>query len=198
MTAWPTSRYAVIVADPPWPVKAPKRWLASAAAHNWRPLTDHYAPMPLADIAALPIGDIALPNAHLFVWTTGHFLPAAVAMLPVWGFRYMYPLVWHKNGGPQLPGGPCFNAEFVVYARRGKARFVNTAGFFAAFYAPRGDHSAKPGAFYRQVAHITEGPRIDLFARRRHPGFDAWGDQAPGDDTAELSPRQPMLIGDPD
>ena len=190
---FPTGRYAVIIADPPWPAKAPQRWLASAGAHNWRPLTDHYQPMTLTEIAALPIRDIAAPDCHLFLWTTSQFLPNAIAMLPTWGFRYQYPFVWHKNGGPQLPGGPCFNAEYIVYARRGKARFHDTAGFFAAFYAPRGAHSAKPAAFYRQVERVTDAPRIDLFARSAHPGFDAWGDQAPAGTGVQSQPEQPAL-----
>ena len=172
---WPSLRYATIVADPPWPVAAPARYLASARAQNWLPIEQHYAVMSVPAITALPVGELALPDAHLFLWTTGRFLPAAIAMLPEWGFEFMYPLVWHKNGGPQLPGGPCFNAEYVVYGRRGRARFEETQGFFTAFYAPRSVHSAKPGAFYRLLERITPGPRIDLFARARHPGFDAWG-----------------------
>ena len=40
-------------------------------------------------------------------------------------------------------------------------------------------HSAKPGEFYDLVETVSPGPRLELFARRARPGWDAWGDQAP-------------------
>ena len=176
---WPQQQYATIVCDPPWPVKAPARYLASAGAVNWHPLASHYAPMPLPDIAALSIPALALPDCHLFLWATNAFLPAAIAMLPQWGFRYCWTMTWHKSGGPQLPGGPSFNSEFVVYGRRGQARFRDTRAFSTAFYSARAGHSIKPASFYRLLERVTPGPRIDLFARTYHAGFDAWGDQLP-------------------
>ena len=188
---WPAGPYSTIVVDPPWPVKAPARYLASAGVNNWRPL--EYPTMPLDDIYDLDIPSLAAPDCHLFLWTTGHFLPDAIAMLPHWGFRYLFPMVWHKNGGPQLPGSPCYNAEFIVYGRRGNAQFTDTSDFFAAFYARRGPHSAKPPAFYRLLERITAGPRIDLFARTPHPGFDAWGNEA-GYALASKPQSQPSLF----
>ena len=29
----------------------------------------------------------------------------------------------------------------------------------------------------RTIRRVTRGPRIDIFARRRHDGFSAWGNQ---------------------
>lgn len=143
--------------------------------------------MPVTEIAALPVGDIAADDCHLFIWATVRFLPDAMALLERWGFAYHFLMVWHKNGGPQLPGCPSFNCEYIVYGRRGKARFADTKNFFTCFYAPRGQHSEKPAAFYRLLARITPAPRVDLFARKQHPGFNAWGNEVEKPDPA--SPR---------
>jgi N6-adenosine-specific RNA methylase IME4 len=40
-------------------------------------------------------------------------------------------------------------------------------------------HSAKPDRLYEIAERISPGPRIELFARRRRAGWEAWGNQAP-------------------
>ena len=91
-------------------------------------------------------------------------------------------MTWVKPAGPQMPGYPCYNSEFILYGNRCKMTspvqsppFVDTKDFYAAFPAERGRHSEKPSYFYQLLERVTPEPRIDLFARRRHPGFDAWG-----------------------
>lgn len=41
----------------------------------------------------------------------------------------------------------------------------------------RKKHSQKPDSFYDILKSNTQEPRIDIFARKRHEGFDAYGDQ---------------------
>ena len=36
-------------------------------------------------------------------------------------------------------------------------------------------HSEKPSLFYEILKNNTKEPRIDIFARRKHDGFDSWG-----------------------
>ena len=40
-----------------------------------------------------------------------------------------------------------------------------------------GRHSEKPECVYEDVRAYFAGPRLDMFARRRHEGFDGWGDE---------------------
>ena len=50
------------------------------------------------------------------------------------------------------------------------------------FSTVRGKHSAKPATYFEMVQKLlgSFGPRIDLFARSIHPGWDAWGLEIPG------------------
>jgi N6-adenosine-specific RNA methylase IME4 len=42
---------------------------------------------------------------------------------------------------------------------------------------PRREHSRKPDAQYERIEALVGGPRIELFARQQHPGWDVWGNQ---------------------
>jgi hypothetical protein len=45
--------------------------------------------------------------------------------------------------------------------------------------SPRGEHSAKPSVVYEIIERMYPAlPKIELFARARRPGWDAWGNQA--------------------
>lgn len=180
----PPGGYSVIVVDPPWPVHRKHNHESYIGVYGNAPIEGRYNLMPLEEINALPVLELAAERSFVFVWTTQRFLPAALECLTAWGFQYRFTMVWHKPAGPQPIGYPCFNTEFIVVGNRGnnldQARtpgFLDTREFATGFTADRGKHSAKPAYFYELLARVTPGPRIDLFARRRHPGFEAWGDE---------------------
>ena len=71
------------------------------------------------------------------------------------------------------------NSEFVVFGYRGPFNIpFKGRSIPAAFNGRTGGHSKKPSEFYELLRTKTKPPRIDVFARKRHPGFDAWGDEA--------------------
>ncbi len=45
---------------------------------------------------------------------------------------------------------------------------------------PRGEHSAKPEAFYDLVEQVSPGPFVEMFSRRARLGWDTWGNEALG------------------
>lgn len=66
--------------------------------------------------------------------------------------------------------------EVCIIGRRGKPA-IRGASERSVFFAPmpttpdgRARHSAKPQRFYDLVERITEGPIVELFARRQQPG----------------------------
>ena len=180
----PPGGYKTIVVDPPWPCHVSWGKAADKGVQAHTQVADRYPLMSVKEITRLPMSWLTADTAHLFVWATQRFLPDALNILPWWGFRYGFTMTWHNPGGPQNIGYPMYNAEFVVYGHRGKRcgkantpGFLDTKDFPVCFNAPRGRHSEKPAEFYELIERVTPGPRIDLFARKRHPGFDAWGDE---------------------
>jgi N6-adenosine-specific RNA methylase IME4 len=168
--------YQTIVADPPW--RYPRDGVGG------RPTP--YATMTNAQIAALPVGEHADVNAHLYLWVTNArlFRDASDGLGPreimdVWGFRYLTMLTWHKTGGPGMGWYFRGDTEHVLFGIRGKLGIAPAIRESNHFAAPRGEHSVKPDRFYEIVERVSPDPRLELFARRRRFGWDVWGDEAP-------------------
>ena len=68
------------------------------------------------------------------------------------------------------------NAEFCLLARRGRPQRL-TADVREVVLEPVREHSRKPTEVYRRIERFCPGPRIDLFARERRPGWTSWGDE---------------------
>ena len=102
---------------------------------------------------------------------------------------------WVKPNGPKPVGFPTYNMEPILVAKVGRPKFLETNGFRTAnlwdaprskIFAPTGwgrqiVNCTKPEGFYELLRRVTPEPRLDMFARRRIEGFEAWGDQAPGE-----------------
>lgn len=163
-----------LVADPPWRfsdrLPGPKRGAAK-----------HYSCMSVDDICAFPLPPLA-DDALLFLWRVASMQAEALRVMRAWGFSLKSEMVWVKtrdNGeGLAMGMGHYVRAshEVCLIGRRGKA-LVNDRSVRSVFFAPRGRHSAKPDVFYDRVSQLTLGPRAELFARKNHVGFDAFGDQ---------------------
>ena len=103
----------------------------------------------------------------------------AFELMEHWGFRYYTALTWNKATGP-CPFGPYqITTEHCLFGYRGKARFpkASLGKMKTAFTAPVTRHSEKPSLLYDSVSLYFDGPRLDVFARRRHRGFEPWGNQ---------------------
>lgn len=176
--------YATIVADPPWPQKGGgsllgrERWLDSGGAS----LPMQYSTLSVEDIAALPVPELAAPDAHLYLWATNGFLPAAFDIACSWGFSYSTTLVWAKNPmGGGLGGAYGITTEFLLFCRRGtlaaQTRVTGTWWQWKRPYDNRGKpaHSTKPPAALDLIESVSPGPYVELFARRQRLGWDSWG-----------------------
>lgn len=162
--------YDVIVIDPPWPIQK--------IEYDVRPnqVVLDYPTMTEDELAAMKMP--AADDCHLWLWTTHKYLPMALRLLEVWGFKYTCTFVWHKDNGMQPIGLPKYNCEFALYARRGSPKFIDAKAFFLCFNGKSGAHSEKPSEFYDLVRRVTAGIRIDIFNRRKIDGFDVWGNEA--------------------
>lgn len=173
-------RYRTIVADPPW------FYERAGGLGGKRAAADNYPVMSNADIAALPIADMASEDAHLYLWVTNPrlFQEAGDALGPrdimaAWGFRYATMLTWHKLGAPGMGWYFRGDTEHVLFGIRGQLPIPPEIRVSNHFAASRREHSVKPDRFYEIVERVSPGPYLELFARRRRYGWDVWGDEAP-------------------
>ena len=167
--AEPETRYRTILADPPWDVQQLGRLGAEM----------HYDLMSLEQIAAMPVGDLAEDDAHLWLWVTNATLRAGYDIAEAWGFTVRSPLTWIKfrlGLGNYLRN----STEHLLFATKGKAP-VQYKSQPTWINAPVQDHSHKPEEQYALIERISAGPYLELFARRRQPGWDAWGNQVSAD-----------------
>lgn len=186
------TRYQTIVADPPWPHADTGRRTQSTAGNwtgKWLGYESKlpYDRMTIDDIAALPIGDVAARDAHLYLWTTNRFLRDGYRVVEAWGFKPSTLLAWCKAPmGIGLGGAFTITTEFVIYARRGalkpRRRWDTTWFAFKRPYSATGgpEHSAKPEGFLDVVEQVSPGPYLEVFARRARFGWDYAGDGSLG------------------
>jgi len=166
-------KYRTIVIDPPWKLAMcnPKN-----CRHGGIPKELPYKVMTDAEIENFDIQQFADEECDLFLWTTKAKIHAAFHIMEKWGFHYANFFVWNKLDG--LNNNGCHSIlEFVLYGYKGRNGLNYKKPIDAYFAEKRKKHSQKPDIFYNTIMKVTSEPRIDIFARKRHLGFDAWGDQ---------------------
>ena len=173
--------YDVILADPPWAFDV---WDRDTGAG--RSAESHYPTMSMDAIAALRIP--AVGNAALFMWAVWPSLPDAFKILDAWGFGYKtVAWVWVKaneSGMGHHMGMGYYtraNTEPCLLAVRGRMP-VEAHDVLALIYTPVREHSRKPDEQYQKIERLYPGRRyLELFARRKRPGWDAWGNELESD-----------------
>lgn len=164
-------KYRTIVADPPWPIIRPT---LGGPKRNVPP----YPLMQVEQMKLLDVPKLCEDDAHLYLWTTHEFVCQARTLAEAWGFFPTYLLVWAKPG---LGVGGRFRhtCEFIWFCDRGYDAHPITRSDLGTWFAwPRGEHSAKPDAFFDLVQSVSPGPYLELFARRQRLGWDTWGNEA--------------------
>lgn len=181
--------YSTIVADPPWqydgggPVGTGGRGADGVRAHPGAGAVDRYSLMSVADLCAMPVGDLAAADAHLYLWTTNAFMDEAYVIARAWGFRPKTILTWckvHQDDPARvsMKTGYYFRGatEHALFCVRGSLPLQTSEGLPTAYLWPRiGEHSRKPEAFCDLVEKASPGPYVELFSRRPRLGWDSWG-----------------------
>jgi N6-adenosine-specific RNA methylase IME4 len=172
-------KYQIIYADPPWSYKNKNTGgsMKSGAIAK-------YPTMTINEICDLPIADIADKNSVLFLWATVPLMPEAFKVMEAWGYKYKTMLTWRKI--MSLGMGFWFRGqtEHLLMGVKGKVKAfrIQKANFIQC---KAGTHSTKPVEF-RSLIDMTElSPKIELFARSEHEGWDVWGNEVESDITLE-------------
>lgn len=181
MIPFPDKKYNIIYADPPW--RNPKS--GTKARNNEK----HYPSMSTAEICKLPVADISAAQSILFLWAVFPNLPDALKVIEAWGFEY-YGLGFDwckigKNGAPKFGCGYYTRQNNEICLIGVKHSLKNrikpmARNISCSILQPAKEHSKKPDQIRKHIVEICgDLPRIELFARQRADGWDAWGNEAP-------------------
>jgi len=165
-------RFKTILADPPWDVQ--QRGDRGAASH--------YQLMSLDAIKAMPVSELAAADAHCWLWVTNATLRAGYDVMEAWGFAPRSPLTWIK---PRIGLGQYLRnaTEHLILGTRGNAP-VRFRAQPTWMFAPLQEHSHKPEEQYAVIERISDGPYLELFARRRPSStadWSVWGNEIDAD-----------------
>ena len=168
-----TKKYRVLLGDPPWSIGQ----LGKLGA------IQHYDLMTLDRIKAMPISDLMLDDSWCFLWVTNNTLWEGPAVLKAWGFDLVkQPITWSKFR--MGLGQPLRNStEHLLLGRRGKPSF-NFRGQPTHLIAPLQDHSHKPEEQFALIERFSDGPYLEIFARRRPSSsrdWSVWGTEISSD-----------------
>ncbi len=184
MTNQLKSKYKTIVIDFPYEFDKTNGFIRMK--HIGVAKKEHYKTMPDKEILEFPIDDYADSDCDLFLWVVTRKIKFGFEVLEKWGFKFTDFITWDKILGVPVNGFQR-QAEWCLYGHRGK-KGINKIGKFipTVIREQRQAHSQKPDSFYEMLRTNTQEPRIDIFARKRHFGFNAYGDQVEKEVTLPL------------
>jgi N6-adenosine-specific RNA methylase IME4 len=174
-----TEKHGTILIDPPW--RFSNRTGKVGPEHK---RLHRYQTMSFEEIGALPVGDLALPKSHLYLWCPNALLLEGLTIMKAWGFTYKTNIVWYKvrkDGGPDGRGvGFYFRnvTELLLFGAKGSLRTLQPGRSQVNIMISRKEeHSKKPDQAYDLIQRCSPGPYLELFARQRVSGWTQWGDQ---------------------
>ncbi|MFN3247712.1 MT-A70 family methyltransferase [Roseibium album] len=172
----PMFGFDFIMSDPPW------------SYANWSKKGEHknasaqYDCMSLESIKSLPVGQLARPDALLWLWATNPLLPAAFEVLSAWGFTFKTAGHWVKR---TKHGKLAFGTGYILRSA-GEPFLIGTIGkpktarnVRSIIEGPLRQHSRKPDEAYQEAEKLMPDAlrRADLFSRQVRPGWTAWGNE---------------------
>lgn len=139
----------------------------------------HYPLMSVEEVKRMPIGDFMADNSHIWMWVGNQTLRIGFSILEAWGYSPKSVYTWCKlrmGLGVYLRNG----TEHAILGVRGHAPVKFKAQINWGIF-PVQDHSHKPEEFHKIVERVSPGPYVELFARRKMPGWDVWGNEVESD-----------------
>jgi N6-adenosine-specific RNA methylase IME4 len=188
----------VLYADPPWK-------FGDKLPGPGRGAEKHYDVMGDGKGGVDAICRFPLPHleddALLFLWRVSSQPEEALRVMRAWGFTPKSEIVWVKTKSgvvvetetPAEEIGLAFGMgryvrlchEVCLIGARGKAAsLILNHGVRSVLFAPVGEHSVKPDAMYKFIETLSDGPYVELFARRPQPGWTQYGNELPGGEAA--------------
>ena len=182
----PNKKFDIIYADPPWDYNGKLQFDKSSKDAESIDLskkifissaTFKYPTLKTSELMKLPVQEIANDDCLLFMWTSNPHLVQAIELGKAWGFEYRtVAFVWDKMN--HNPGQYTLsNCELCLVFKRGKIPTPRGARNIQQLVkSPRNGHSEKPLEVMKAIEKMFPSQeRIELFARKKIDGWDAWG-----------------------
>lgn len=174
---FPEKKYNIILADPPWSYRDKALAGNRGAGCKYQIQSNNW-------IENLPVVDIADDNCALFLWVTMPKLSECWDLIDKWGFEYKtVAFTWVKRNKKSptwfwgMGNWTRANAEVCLLSIKGKPKRIN-ASVHSVVDSPIREHSQKPPEVRDRIVDLLgDLPRIELFARDKVDGWDAWGDE---------------------
>lgn len=182
-------KYNIVYADPAWSFSS--RQLQKYNGKRFRSLDVEYESHPIEDFSRLNVSDKTARDCALFMWTTDAHLEDALKLIKSWGFKYKtIAFIWQKKTKNKkqiatLGAWTMKNCELCLLATKGTMlKYKKSNSIYQLQEAIREGHSKKPRLFADLIVRLFgELPRIELFARDKKEGWDAWGNEIKSDIT---------------
>jgi N6-adenosine-specific RNA methylase IME4 len=175
-------QYDIIYADPPWDYKGQKQH-SGKGGKDTGSAAKHYGTLKLSDLKQLPVAEIAADDCLLFMWSSSPHLDQGIDLMKAWGFKWAtVGFVWNK-----MRVNPGFytmsQCELCLIGKRGRIPEPRGARNVRQLVESlRGAHSVKPAEVRERIVEMfPTQSKIELFARQRADGWDAWGDEVKSD-----------------
>jgi len=173
---FPKKKYSIIYADPPWDYKGQLQHTGSGGKESGGAVR-HYPTVPVSEMKTGDVASISEENCLLFMWSSSPHLDQAIQLGKAWGFQWAtVAFVWDKQR-PNPGSYTMSQCELCLVFRRGKIPQPRGArNMRQLVQVKRTRHSEKPNVVRERIEKMFPQQRkIELFARKRYQGWDAWG-----------------------
>lgn len=178
-------KYKIIYADPPWAYRQKQINFQSydKGKKYFNDVSEHYQTLSNEQIKNLDVASLSDDSCLLFLWVTSPNLDVGIETGKAWGFEFKtVAFVWEKQR-TNYGFYTLSSCELCLVFKKGKIpkKATNVRQFLSE---KLGRHSAKPVEIRRRIELLfPDCHKIELFAREKVEGWDAWGNEVGNDIT---------------
>ena len=187
-------KYKIIYADPPWQYQDKSKHRGGAERH--------YGTMSISDLKKMNVNALADDDCILLMWATFPQLKDAISLMEAWGFRYKtIGFNWVKRNKIAdswfwgMGNWTRSNSEICLIGIKGKPKRIGK-GVHSVIDNRIMRHSKKPDIVRDKIVELCgDVPRLEMFAREKADGWDAFGDEIDGGASIEMNNNhRPIVI----
>lgn len=177
-------KYNITYADPPWSQSKGGRKKVRENSSG-KPLD--YPTLSLPDIKSILRSAVSYAEGDsvLFLWTIDKYLFEAERIAAELGYKLHARMIWNKVTGIPAAFTIRYGHEYLLYMYKGKLLPVakNERGKIHSVFTEKVEkHSKKPQAAYQIIERLYPNTnKLELFARNKRDGWDAWGNEVQSD-----------------